>query len=890
MGAIRTFFSRFRSLFAANRANSEFDAELEEHLQLLAERFAQKGMSPKDAAAAARRQFGNAALLGQRQREARTFLSPSELWRDARFGARMLRKHPGSTAGVVVALALGIGMNACVFTFINTLLLRPPTAVRSPGELREVWEDTNQGTSAGLGRYLPLSYPDYAYFRDHARSFSGMLAFDGDSEAVLWNHAGQGDVVRAEFVSGNYFTVAGVQIPLGRAFAPLDDQPGNPQPLVILNNSFWRARMAADPAIVGKTMMLNGTNFTVVGVAPPGFTGFVPVEVPDFWTPLSMVERTLHDPGRMGNRSSYWLLAEGRLAPGANTARALAEVKVLAREIETAHPDANKNLGAAIFRCGPLPGPARTYVVAFTGLVMIVFSLVLVIACANAAGLTLVKASGRAREMAIRSALGAGRGRLIRQLTMESVLLSLIAGVAAIAVAAATSRALLKLVPANLPISVDLPLDVRVLVFTFAVALLTGIAFGALPALRGTRIDPAHVLKQELQAGGYRRSKLRAAMMAGQLAVCTLLLFSAALCVRSLLNANSIDPGFNTRNIAMATLDPASLGYSTEKVEAFYQELIARVRAIPGVVSASYASHLPLSAEEEGTGVTRQADIGRDGTERPADVFRVSPGYFATMGIALLHGRDFTPDDIQNKTGAIIVNDTLARKLWPGEDPIGKRVLLTHDKTPSEVVGVVRTGKYRSLGEEPMSVVYLTELPPRRVIVVRALGSPGPLLGALRREVQAVDPRMAATRVQTIAELMTFPLFPARTTGILLGAAGILALILTWIGLFGVISYAVSQRTREIGVRMALGARRADVLRLVMQQGLLFTGIGLVLGVGAALAASRLLSSLLYGIRPDDPATVAAVSLGLVAAAMLACYLPARRAMRVDPMAALRYE
>jgi putative ABC transport system permease protein len=308
------------------------------------------------------------------------------------------------------------------------------------------------------------------------------------------------------------------------------------------------------------------------------------------------------------------------------------------------------------------------------------------------------------------------------------------------------------------------------------------------------------------------------------------------------------------------------------------------------VVSASYASHLPLSAEEENTGVTPQADSGRKEAEVPADAFRVSPGYFATMGIALLRGRDFAPSDIQNKTNAIIVNDTLARKLWPGEDPIGKRIVLSQDKTPSEIVGVVRTGKYRSLGEQPMPVLYRAELPPRRVLVVRALGSPTPLLDALRRQVQAVDPRMAATQVQTVSELMTFPLFPARTTGLMLGAAGILALILTWIGLFGIISYAVSQRTREIGVRMALGARRTDVLKLVMRQGLLVTGIGLVLGVAAALAASRLISSLLYGIRPDDPATVAAVSLGLVAAAMLACYLPARKAMRVDPTTALRYE
>ncbi len=888
MRPIRIFLSRIREFFSERRANREFDAELHEHLRLLAERFEQKGMSPKDAADAARRQFGNAALVQQRQREARTYLSPGELWRDARFGARMLRKHPGSTAGVVIALALGIGMNTCVFTFVNTLLLRPPAKVKSPGELRELWERSNH--SSGLGGYLPLSYADYAYFRDHVRSFSGLMAFDGDSEAVLWNRSGQGDVVRAEFVSGNLFSVAGVDIPLGRAFTPQDDQPGNPRPLVILNNSFWRQRLAADPAIVGKTMMLNGIEFTVIGVAPPGFVGLVAPEVPDFWTPLSMVERTLHDPGRMSNRNSYWLLAEGRLAPGASTRSAEAEASVLAREIEATHPDTNKDLGAALFAVGPLPGPARGYVAAFTGLLMIVFGLVLVIACANAAGLMMVKGSGRAREMAIRSALGAGRGRLIRQMTVESLLLSLLAACAAIAFAAATSRALLRLVPSNMPLSIHVPVDLRVLVFTFAVALLTGIAFGALPALRGTRVDPVHVLKEELQAGGYRSSRMRNILITGQVTVCALLLFGSTLCVRSLLNANSINPGFETRNIATAQLDPGSLGYSDAKVKLFYRDLTARMRALPGVSSVSFVNHLPLDAAREDTGVIPFGSTQSKESALPVDVFRVAPEYFSTMGIPMLRGRDFTPEESDRNDDVIVINDTLAVKLWPGQDPIGQKVKVGDAKTASEVIGVVRTGKYRTLGEQPVPVLFRLTMPAQRVIVVRTLARPDAALDWIRRETQAVDRNMAATQLQTIADFMSFPLFPARATGLLLGAAGVLALVLTWIGLFGVISSSVAQRTREIGVRMAMGARRTDVLKLVIRQGMIVTAIGLAIGIGCGLAAARLLRALLYGIRPDDPATLAGVLVGLAAAAMLACYLPARRAMRVDPMAALRYE
>jgi len=883
----RTILARIAGLFCFQRADRDLQDEMEEHLRLLTDRNIARGMSSQDAAASARRDFGSTTLLQQRHRESRAFLFLSDLWRDALFGVRMLLKRPGSTAAIVVALALGIGMNVCVFTFVNALLLRPPTAVRSPGQLREVWQTS--GHASGLGHYMPFTYPDYVYFRDHAHSFSGLVAF-GDTEAVLWNRAGQGDVIRGGFVSGNFFSVAGVDLPLGRAFTQNDDQPGNPRPLVILNNSFWRGRLSADPFVIGKTMLLNGIGFTVIGVAPPGFTGFVTGDVADFWTPLSMVERTLHDPGRLNSRFSSWLITEGRLAPGVTSGTALAEARVLSRELATAHPDTNKDYDAALFTLAPLPGPVRGYVTAFTGLLLTVFMLVLAIACANAAGLMMVIATGRAREMAIRSALGAGRGRLIRQLTMESVLLSLLAGCAAIALAAGTSRALLGLIPANLPITVDVPLDIRVLVFTFAVAILTGIVFGALPAMRGTRIDPVHVLKEELQSGGYRRSRLRFAMITSQVAVCALLLFGAVLCVRSLLNANSINPGFEIHNIATAELDPGSLGYSNDKVTAFYRDLALRMRAVPGVASVSFVSHLPLAASRQQSPVLPQGSkLPRD-SALLVDVFRVAPGYFSTMGVPMLRGRDFTQGEFDSNAPAVVINDTLAARMWPGQDPIGRRLTLGDDKFLSEVIGVVRTGKYRTLGELPLPALFTPVMTPRRVIVVRTLAQPGLALDAIRRETQAVDPNMAATQLETIAEFMSFPLFPARTTGLLLGAAGILALLLTWIGLFGVISASVSQRTREIGVRMAMGATQADVLRLILRQGLALTASGLAIGMVGALTAARLLTVLLYGIRPDDPVTAIGVVIGLAASTLLACYLPARRAARVSPTAALRYE
>jgi len=889
MGRLRVFFERIKELFEQSRANREFEDELEQHLQLLTDRFVSQGMPRREAVSAARRQFGNAALLQQRHREARTFLFFSSIWRDVCFGARMLRKHRGSTAAVVVALALGIGMNACIFTFVNALLLRPLAGIRAPGEMREVWEHSR--TANGIHSFMPLTYPDYVFFRDHARSFSGLLGYDGDPEGIIWNRGGHGEVIHGQLVSGNAFSVAGVGVTIGRSFTPADDQPDNPQPLVILRNNFWKQSLGSDPHILGKSMMLNGTNYTIIGVAQPGFTGFEVAMAPDFWTTLSMEEKLIHDPGRLTSRNSNWLLTEGRLAPGQNTKSAQAEISLLAREIELAHPDTNKDMDDVLYSSAPVPGPFRGYVTAFTGMLMVVFALVLVIACANAASLLMVKATGRAREMAVRSALGAGRGRLIRQMTVESLLLALIAGCAAVLLSFWTSHLLLNLIPTSLPISIELPLDWRVLVFTFLVALITGIVFGVTPALRGTRVDPVGVIKSETHSGGYRKSRLRNAIMIGEIAVCALLLFSATLCVRSLFNAGSIDPGFDTENIAIATLDAGSLGYNDAKIETFYRELDRHIRALPGVISSSYVNHLPLDASREQTSVIDESLIASLPHGIPVDVFRVEPGYFKTMGISVVAGRDFLQSELDHKSNVIVVNTAMAARLWPGQNPIGKLVKVgSSAKERSEVVGVVKTGNYRSLGEDPIPALFRMEMPSLRVLVVHTSRDPGSLLDAVQRQVQVVDPNMAATQVQTIGSFMSLPMFAARTTGLLLGASGILALVLTWIGLFGVISFAVSERTREIGVRMALGAGRGDVMKLIMRQGLLITSIGLVIGMGAALASARLLSALLYGIRPDDPATVVIVSAGMAAIAVLACYIPARRAVRVNPVIALRYE
>ena len=891
-----SLLSNLRSVVSAlldrTQVESDTEEELRAHVQNRADDLERSGLTRGEAERRARIEFGAHAKFKEECREARGGSWLEGLFNDVRFGLRMLRKNPGSTAAVLLALALGIGLNTTVFSFVNALLLRPPAGVKAPDRLLEVW--IHNPRSSGLEGYLSLTYPDYVYHRDHNQSFEGMLAFDGEPHTVIWNRSGEGRVVLGQLVSGNFFSLLGVNAVLGRTISLEDDRSANPQPVAVLGHAFWQQSLGSDPSIVGKTLMLNGLNYNVIGVAPSGFIGLLVGFEPDFWAPITMVEQITGDQGRLSNWNGHWLIAVGRLKPEAIKSAARVEASVLEHQIEQDHPDLKRSLDATAFPATLIPAPFRIYVAAFTALLMAVFGLVLLIACANVASFLLARATGRAREMAVRSALGAGRGRLIRQMLVESTLLSGIAALAGLIMAYCAAPLLLALKPASLPIALSLPVDWRVLVFTLLVALICSAAFGLTPALRSSRVRVASNLKDEAQSGGYRKSKLRSLLMIGEIATCTVLLVGGALCVRSLRNASSIDPGFNTEHVIAATFAPEMLGYSQAQVRNFYVQLAEHIKALPGVTLVSFVNHLPLGTAREQSSLTEgtpPTPTKKDGL--PVDIFRVAPGYFPTMGIALLRGRDFTTREKEEEevySRVAIINKTLAQRLWGNEDPVGKRITFYGEKAATEVIGVVNAGKYRTLGEDPIPVVYLPRLPPRRTLVVRTSGDPAVLLDTVRREIHFVDPNIAATDIETMRQYMTLPLFPARTTGLLLGVSGFLALALTSVGLFGVVSYIVSQRTHEIGVRMALGARRIDVLRLIVKHGLLLTGIGLVIGLGMALGAGQLLSSLLYGIGPTDPATFIGVALLLCVVVLLACYLPARRAMRVDPMVALRYE
>ncbi|HVH73055.1 MAG TPA: ABC transporter permease, partial [Candidatus Dormibacteraeota bacterium] len=528
------------------RLLEELDADIREHIDRETQDNLERGMPPAEARYAAVRKFGNVMRIKEDTREVWRFTWVDELRQDLRYGLRMLCKNPGSTAAVVIALALGIGLNTTMFTFVNALLLRPPACVEAPGRLAEVW--IHNPRSSGAKSYVPLTYPDYAYYRDHNQSFEGVLAYDGDPHLVTWNRLGQGKIVLGQLVSGNFFSLLGVNAFLGRTISPEQDLATNPEPVVVLAHAFWQQSFSSDPAIVGKTLMLNGVNYRVIGVAPAAFTGLLVGFEPTFWAPITMVEQITRDKGRLSNWHGHWLIAIGRLKAEASLSGARAEMSVLEHQVELAHPELKRNLEAAVFPATLIPGPYRIYVSAFTALLMAVFGLVLLIACANVASFLLARATGRTWEMAVRSALGAGRGRLIRQMLVESTLLSVLAGLAGLILGYWTAPLLMALQPASLPITLRLPVDWRVLVFTIIVSLACGLAFGLTPALRSSRVKVASNLKDEMQPAGYRKSRLRGLLMTGEIATCTVLLVGATLCVRSLRNASSIDPGFRTEH------------------------------------------------------------------------------------------------------------------------------------------------------------------------------------------------------------------------------------------------------------------------------------------------------------------------------------------------------
>ena len=811
---------------------------------------------------------------------------------DVRYGLRMLWRSPGFTAVAVVSLALGIGVNTAIFSLFNAVLVRPLPVVAGQGSL--VW------------LRAPNSYPDYLDYSAQARSFEGLAAVTGTREFSL-TRGGEPELLRGEFVTANYFDVLGVRPRLGRGF--LAEEGRDPAPVVVLSDRLWRTRFGADPSIVGGRITLNGLGFTVVGVAPEKFIGTEVGLDRELWVPLSL-EPVLNpqraaregrgDESLLRERHSYWLAVFGRLKGGVTREQAGAEMDALARRVAEAAGD--RADAEALRRVQPLALSGgldprdREEALPVAGVVMGVVGLVLLIACANLAGLLLARAAVRRRETAVRQALGASRRRLIRQWLTESVLLGVLGGAAGLLLALWANDVMLSYAGATPLASLDLGLDFRVLAFALFVSVGAGIVFGLAPALQASRLDIVTALKTEdaLARAGSRRSRLRAVFVTAQVTLSVVLLVCAGLFIRSLQSAHSIDPGFRVERALTVPVDLGLLRYEQAGGQAFYRELLSRVASQPGVESASLVRFAQLGFSFAQGQVFAEGKTG-EGDEGASTGFNVvGPRYFETMGTRLVRGRDFAEADREGAPGVVVVNETLARMLWPDEDALGKRLSFEGARGPFlEVVGVARDGKYRSLGDRSRPYVYrplMQSYEPKMTLVVRTSGEPAALAGAVRGQLRALDPNLPVAEMRTLAEQFDLSLLPSRVAAWTLGAFGLLALALAAIGVYGVVSYSVAQRTREIGVRVALGASRRDVLRLVLGEGLKMVAAGLGVGLLLALAATRLVAGFLYGVTASDPVTFAGVPVLLGAVALAAGYLPARRATKVDPMKALRYE
>src|ERR1044071_7630984 len=813
---------------------------------------------------------------------------------DLKFAFRQILKNPGFSAVAVITLALGIAANTTIFSFVNALMLRP-APVDAPGELWQVWRQKLKGGSA-LDRYQGLSYPGYLHLRDHNQSFVGLAAFDPETPFVSWNREGVGRTVQCQFVSGDFFGACRVPTFLGRAFGPGEDRQPGADPVAVVSHSFWKNSLAGDPQVIGRRLTINGVELTILGVAPAGFTGLIAGLSPDLWSPFMMAPALLHDPEWHTRKAAFSLFGVGRLKPGVSASQAEAELTALTGQIEENDPAHQRGFGAAVFPTTMVPLPFRGFVAAFTAVLMGAVFLVLLIAGANVANLMLARAVTRRREMAVRASVGASRARLIRQLLTESVLLALLAGAGGVLLTFWSVPLLLRLTPPTLPIRPEIHLDVRVFAFSAVVSLLTGILFGLTPAWRATKVDLASALKTESRAVSGRRSRLASALIVAQVGVCLLLLIAGGLCLRSLLNAQNVNLGFQVRDRITAEVNLKDYGYSAEQVRQFNERFAQRVAALPGIESVAVADYLPLDARYLGIGFTvegHESEPGRPGFS--FQTFDVGPGYFSTMGTGLLRGREFSNADRDGAPSVAIINQAMADRFWPGENPLGRRLW---EGAPGggeryEIVGVVESGKYRTLGEEARPVVFRSRLQhggPRSTFVAHARGDSRGALAALRQVAQEIDPRLSLSRRGTLEQHLMLALFPARVTGLLLSGFGTVALLLAVSGLFGVIAYSVSQRTREFGIRIAVGAQRSDVRKMVLRQGLKLAGAGVASGLVGAMAATRLLGGLLFGVSALDPITFTLMPLLLAVVSLLACWLPARRATRVNPIEAIRCE
>jgi predicted permease len=802
----------------------------------------------------------------------------------------MLKKKPGFTLAAVLCLALGAGANVTVFGLVNAVLFRAMPGIKQPDRLVAIGRTEN-----GDG-FDASSYPNYRDYRDRSETLSGVACYR--SMPLSLSAAEFTERVQGAMASGDYFSVLGVDMSAGRALEPQDDNTPGGHPVAVISHGLWQSRFGSDPATVGQTINLNAHQFTIVGVAAAGFKGTEIGAVVDVWVPLMMQPQMMPRPEDiLSQRDASWLQIIGRLKPTATLSEAQQDLELLASQLKQAYPaEHGKTQGIRVSSGIGLDPADREEASLFLGIIMLVAGLVLVIACANIAGLLLVRVASRRREIAIRLAMGATRGRIISLFLVESMMLALAGTAAGWLVSLWARDGFLSLFSQALsPAGLDLSLDLTVVGFTAGLSIAAGLLFGLPPALQASKPDLIPELKDATAVGGFRQARLQRAFLVAQIAMSTLLLISAGLLVRTLEKVSAIDPGFEVKNLLAVSLDLKAHGYDEEKGRSFYQQLTERVAGMPGVTSASLGVMLPL-----GWGSFDRA-VFIDGhppqqSGRPLTVDNniVTSGYLETMRIPLLAGRDFDSRDGANAAGTVIINETMARRFWPNESPIGKRFEVGGvRRAPVEIIGVARDTKHRTLQEEPRPVMYLPFLQHynhQMVLHARTSAEPSTVLGALRDEVGKLDPSLPIFEIKTLAQRLSESIWPQRTMGTLVSILGILALLLAAMGLYGTVSHSVAQRTREIGVRIALGAQADDVMRLVLRNGMGPALLGVIVGLASAVAGTRIIASLLYGVNAQDPVTFLVIAFLLGGVALIACYIPARKAAKVDPMVALRYE
>jgi len=887
---------RLIALFHRRRLERDLDDELAFHLAMREADYRHDGAAPPDARDAARRRFGNIAYLKEQCRDMWTFHPLETLWQDVRYAVRTLRKSPGFTVVAVAALAIGIGANTAIFSLVDAVRARA-LPYKDPSGLVQLWGNVQRARVERRGN----SYPDFLDWRAQSKSFEDIAAVD--TQTVTLGGIEDPERLLAEFASASYFSLLGVSPARGRTFTADEDVIGTSAAVVVLSDGLWKRRFSADEAIVGRTVTLNARPYTVVGVMPPGFKG--PTDGAELWVPFVFYA----SPQALAVRSNRGFSALARLKPGVTIASAQSELDGISRQLERAYPDTNEKRGVEV---SPLDvelfGALRPALLTL----MAAVAFVLLIACANVANLLIARSEARRREIAVRTALGAGRGRLLRQLMTESCVLTALGAIAGLLLARGAVAVLIAQSPVTFPSFVTPGLDIRVAAFTVAVSLACGVLVGLAPGLQARSVDLNSALKETARGSDGRRSqRLRNVLVVAELSMAVVLLIGAGLMIRSVRNLMTLDPGFDPssvltlrvsvpRQVAPAATVPAAPGTAPVPADPVVRgaALLERIRAVPGVSTVALGTDLPLDGNSsagtyaaEGMPPTTAQNVPR------AYTHRISPEFFSTLRIPIVAGRTFTDEELTPASQAVVVSERVVKRFWPGQDPIGKRIrfgqLTSSANTWLSIVGVVGDVKYRGLPDNPTADpdIYLpfVDRNSQFALAVRASVPPSSLAAPLRAVIRSADPSIPVYQVSTMDELIGGQTSQSRFTMWLMGVFAAVALSLSVIGIYGVMSYLVAQRTREIGIRLALGAGARDILRLVVGNGARLIVAGIFIGLVASFALQRLVSSMLFGVTAADAASGIAVAV-LAAVALLACYVPALRATRVDPLHALRYE